>query len=47
MKRVKKFEKVLPKDKKFQIVIHVFPLSNGHNGSVEMLKNFIYKRLII
>jgi len=41
---VKKFEKVLPKDKNFQIVLHVFPLSNGQSGSFENLKIFIYKR---
>jgi len=28
VKKVKKIKKVLPKDENFQIVIHLFPLSN-------------------
>jgi len=32
---------VLPKDEKFQIVIHQFPLFIGQNVLCEMLNNFI------
>jgi len=31
---------VLPKDENFQIVIHLFPLSNDQSDSFQVLNNF-------
>jgi len=40
VKRVKKIKKRLPKEKKFQIVIHQLPLSIVQSVLFEMLNNF-------